>query len=104
MKIVLLVCLLHYLFPNGRSKEAFCFPKGPYQPSDQLKLKFYGYFKQATMGPCSQPRPGFWDVKGRAKWQAWEDCAPLSKEDAMRAYIEEIKKVPMIVQCPLFDY
>src|SRR2546429_243056 len=34
---------------------------GPYQPSNSTKLKFYGLFKQATEGPCSTPKPGFWD-------------------------------------------
>jgi acyl-CoA-binding protein len=30
--------------------------------------KFYGYFKQAKEGECTDPKPGFWDVVKKAKW------------------------------------
>jgi acyl-CoA-binding protein len=46
-------------------------PSGPYQPSDNMMLMFYSYYKQATLGPCHAPRPiGFWDSRGKAKWSA----------------------------------
>lgn len=32
------------------------------------KLKVYGLYKQATMGPCQKPRPSAWDAVGSAKW------------------------------------
>jgi acyl-CoA-binding protein len=35
---------------------------------DKLKLQFYGLYKQATAGMCTAPRPGFWDLAGKAKW------------------------------------
>lgn len=42
---------------------------GPFQPSDDMMLMFYSYYKQATVGPCNIPRPsGFWDSRGRVKW------------------------------------
>lgn len=31
-------------------------------------LKFYSYYKQATVGACNIPRPGFWDAVGKVKW------------------------------------
>lgn len=43
-------------------------PLGPFQPSNDMMLKFYSYYKQATLGPCNIPRPGFWDAVGKAKW------------------------------------
>ena len=30
--------------------------------------QFYALYKQATEGPCGAPKPGFWDVVGKAKW------------------------------------
>ncbi|XP_030879110.1 acyl-CoA-binding protein-like [Leptonychotes weddellii] len=40
-------------------------------------------------------RPGLLDLKGKAKWDAWNHLKGTSKEDAMKAYInkvEELKK------------
>uniref|UniRef100_A0A3Q4GDM2 ACB domain-containing protein n=1 Tax=Neolamprologus brichardi TaxID=32507 RepID=A0A3Q4GDM2_NEOBR len=56
-------------------------------------LKFYSYYKQATVGPCSIPRPGFWDVVGKAKWDAWNSLGEMSKEEAMSSYVDEMKLV-----------
>ena len=39
-------------------------PHACQQPSPQ----FYALYKQAKEGPCSIPKPGFWDVIGKAKW------------------------------------
>ena len=44
---------------------------GPFQPSNEMLLKFYGYFKQATTGPCKTSRPSMFKVVERAKWDAW---------------------------------
>ena len=31
-------------------------------------IQFYGLYKQATEGPNTTPKPGFWDPVSRAKW------------------------------------
>lgn len=36
--------------------------------SNEHLLTMYGFYKQATEGPCSKPRPGIFDRVGRAKW------------------------------------
>lgn len=41
---------------------------GSYCPSYEEMLRFYSYYKQATVGSCAIPRPGFWDPIGRYKW------------------------------------
>ena len=56
-------------------------------------LKFYGYYKQATQGRCNQPKPSFWDVVGKAKWDAWNKCGDMSQRYAMTLYIAELKQV-----------
>lgn len=66
---------------------------GAYQPSKDLLLRFYAYYKQATIGRNDQPRPSFWDVVNRAKWQAWENLGDMPKEKAMQKYVDELKKV-----------
>uniref|UniRef100_A0A8C5X2J9 ACB domain-containing protein n=1 Tax=Malurus cyaneus samueli TaxID=2593467 RepID=A0A8C5X2J9_9PASS len=55
-------------------------------------LRFYSYYKQATAGCCQGPRPGFWDPIGRYKWDAWHSLGGMSKEEAMAAYVAEMKK------------
>jgi len=66
---------------------------GSFQPSNEMKLKFYGHYKQATQGPCSQARPGFWDVVGRAKHDAWASLGSMDREQAMQGYIEALSQI-----------
>ncbi|XP_055784838.1 acyl-CoA-binding domain-containing protein 5A-like isoform X1 [Salvelinus fontinalis] len=68
-------------------------PDGPFQPSNDMMLRFYSYYKQATLGPCSIPRPGFWDPVGKVKWDAWSDLGDMTKEEAMTAYVDEMKLI-----------
>ncbi|XP_007234136.3 acyl-CoA-binding domain-containing protein 4 isoform X1 [Astyanax mexicanus] len=66
---------------------------GSYRPSYEVMLRFYGLYKQAMCGPCSVSRPGFWDPVGRYKWDAWSQLGDMSRENAMSAYVDEMKKV-----------
>ncbi|KAM4718911.1 acyl-CoA-binding domain-containing protein 5A isoform 2-T3 [Anableps anableps] len=68
-------------------------PNGPFQPSNDMMLKFYSYYKQATIGPCNIPRPGFWDVVGKAKWDAWNSLGEMPEEEAMAAYVDQMKLI-----------
>ncbi|XP_037837990.1 acyl-CoA-binding domain-containing protein 5-B-like isoform X6 [Kryptolebias marmoratus] len=68
--------------------------EGPFQPSDDMMLMFYSYYKQATVGPCNIHRPmGFWDTRGKTKWDAWSSLGTMTKEEAMRNYIEHIQLI-----------
>ncbi|XP_037642174.1 acyl-CoA-binding domain-containing protein 5A-like isoform X3 [Sebastes umbrosus] len=68
--------------------------EGPFQPSDDMMLMFYSYYKQATLGPCNIPRPnGFWDTHGKAKWDAWSSLGNMTKEEAMKNYVEDIQLI-----------
>ncbi|KAJ4936957.1 hypothetical protein JOQ06_001541 [Pogonophryne albipinna] len=67
---------------------------GPFQPSDDMLLMFCSYYKQATLGPCDIPRPnGFWDSHGKEKWDAWSSLGNMTKEEAMKNYIEDIQMI-----------
>ncbi|XP_069015813.1 acyl-CoA-binding domain-containing protein 5A [Embiotoca jacksoni] len=68
-------------------------PDGPFQPSNDMMLKFYSYYKQATAGVCNIPRPGFWDAVGKAKWDAWSSLGDMPREEAMAAYVDEMKLI-----------
>lgn len=66
--------------------------EGSIKPSDELKLKFYSYFKQATHGPNDTPKPRFYQIVESYKWDAWKKLGDMSKEDAMMSYIRELKQ------------
>ncbi|XP_043109870.1 acyl-CoA-binding domain-containing protein 4 isoform X2 [Puntigrus tetrazona] len=66
---------------------------GSYRPSYEVMLRFYGLYKQAVCGPCTVSRPGFWDPVGRYKWDAWNQLGDMSRENAMTAYVNEMKKI-----------
>jgi diazepam-binding inhibitor (GABA receptor modulator, acyl-CoA-binding protein) len=63
----------------------------PERPDNQTMLKMYGLYKQATSGDASGTRPGFTDMVGRAKWDAWNEVKGTSAEDAMKQYVSLIK-------------
>ncbi|XP_026172547.1 acyl-CoA-binding domain-containing protein 7 [Mastacembelus armatus] len=63
------------------------------KPSDQELLDLYGLYKQALTGDIHTDRPGLLDMKGKAKWDAWDSRKGMSKDDAMSAYITLAKEV-----------
>ncbi|XP_012230676.1 acyl-CoA-binding domain-containing protein 6-like [Linepithema humile] len=60
--------------------------------SGQL-LAFYGLYKQATVGPCDVPRPNWYQVQAKHKWEAWKNLGDMSRETAMADYIHAIAKI-----------
>ncbi len=62
-------------------------------PGNDVKLKMYALYKQATDGDVSGSRPGFTNPVGRAKYDAWAKCKGMSAEDAEDAYIAEVEKL-----------
>jgi len=67
--------------------------EGNFQPSNELKLEFYGLYKQATEGDVHGKKPGMMDLVGRAKYKAWENVKGLSQEEAMQRYVERLDKL-----------
>nr|ADE10056.1 ACBP superfamily protein [Tremella fuciformis] len=61
---------------------------GPVQPTSDDRLAFYSYYKQAKEGDCNAPAPGMFDFVAKAKYKAWKALEGLSKEDAMKKYVE----------------
>lgn len=56
-------------------------------------LTFYGLYKQATIGACNTPKPGFFNLQAKAKWSAWNDLNDMTKDEAMRKYVDEMNRV-----------
>jgi len=65
----------------------------PKRPSNDMLLKLYSLYKQATEGDVSGERPGGFDFKGAAKFNAWESIKGKSKEDAEKEYIELVNSL-----------
>ncbi|MEM1416332.1 MAG: acyl-CoA-binding protein [Myxococcota bacterium] len=57
------------------------------RPSNEDLLNLYGLYKQATAGDVSGKKPGRLDIKGRAKFEAWERRRGLSAEAARAEYV-----------------
>lgn len=57
-------------------------------PGNEMKLKMYGLFKQATQGQCNTTRPGMLDMVGRFKWDAWNALGSMSQDEAKEKYAE----------------
>lgn len=57
------------------------------RPDNMTLLRLYALYKQASSGDVDGERPGFTDMVGRAKWDAWKALAGAPAEQAMQDYI-----------------
>jgi diazepam-binding inhibitor (GABA receptor modulating acyl-CoA-binding protein) len=58
------------------------------KPDNETLLELYSYYKQATEGDVTGDKPGAFDFKARAKYDAWESRKGMSKEVAMKGYVK----------------
>ena len=58
------------------------------RPDNDTLLEMYSFYKQATDGDVTGDRPGPFDFKARAKYDAWADRKGMSKDVAMKAYVK----------------
>jgi diazepam-binding inhibitor (GABA receptor modulator, acyl-CoA-binding protein) len=63
------------------------------RPDNATLLKIYGLYKQATAGDNAEKKPGFGDMVGRAKWDAWNSFKGTSSDDAKQQYVDLIKSL-----------
>ena len=63
------------------------------RPDNATLLKIYALYKQASTGDNTEKRPGFVDVVGRAKWDAWNGLKGTSTKDAMQQYVDLIESL-----------
>ena len=58
----------------------------PDKPDNMTLLKIYALFKQASTGDVDSARPGFTDMVGRAKFDAWTAIKGKTGDAAMKEY------------------
>ena len=63
------------------------------RPDNATLLRLYGLYKQGRAGDVTTDRPGFADLVGRAKWDAWNALKGQAREQAMQAYIDLIESL-----------
>ena len=63
------------------------------RPDNATLLKIYALYKQASVGDNTDKKPGFSDMVGRAKWEAWNSLKGTSSADAMQQYIDLIESL-----------
>ena len=63
------------------------------RPDNVTLLKIYALYKQASGGDNTEKKPGFSDMVGRAKWEAWNGFKGISNQDAMQQYFDLIESL-----------
>ncbi|KAL3619129.1 Acyl-CoA-binding domain-containing protein 2 [Castilleja foliolosa] len=72
------------------AEKAKTLPEGT---SNENKLILYGLYKQATVGNVNTSRPGMFNMRDRAKWDAWKAVEGKSQDEAMGDYITKVKQL-----------
>jgi len=65
----------------------------PEKPDNMTLLKIYALYKQASVGDVDGKRPGFTDMMGRAKWDAWNELKGKAAGEAQQEYIDLIESL-----------
>ena len=65
----------------------------PEKPDNMTLLKLYALYKQAGEGDVDGKRPGFTDMVGRAKWDAWDKLKGSDSKAAMQDYVDLIESL-----------
>jgi diazepam-binding inhibitor (GABA receptor modulator, acyl-CoA-binding protein) len=67
--------------------------KAAKDPGNDMKLRLYANYKQATEGDVKGDKPGFTDFVNRAKYEAWAKLKGTPPDKAMDAYIKLVERV-----------
>ncbi|KAI9480527.1 MAG: acyl-CoA-binding protein [Benjaminiella poitrasii] len=63
------------------------------KPSQDTLLELYSLYKQATEGDVQGEKPGMFDFKSRAKWEAWNKLKGTSQTEAEQKYIALVESL-----------
>jgi acyl-CoA-binding protein len=63
------------------------------RPSNDQLLELYALYKQASEGDVKGSRPGFLDLTGRAKYDAWAAKKGTPADKAMQAYVAVVERL-----------
>ncbi|OAD80983.1 hypothetical protein PHYBLDRAFT_104584 [Phycomyces blakesleeanus NRRL 1555(-)] len=63
------------------------------QPTKEEKLELYALYKQVSHGNVNTPRPGMFDLVGKAKWDAWKNQESMAAIEAKYRYVDLLLRV-----------
>jgi acyl-CoA-binding protein len=63
------------------------------RPDNGTLLKLYALYKQGSEGDVAGDKPGFSDMVGRAKWDAWNKLKGTDTDAAKQQYIDLISEL-----------
>ena len=63
------------------------------RPDNETLLQLYALYKQASEGDVTGERPGGFDFKAIAKYDAWADTKGKTKDEAMKAYVTLVEQL-----------
>ena len=75
------------------SKAALFLQGSSAKTDNATKLRFYGLYKQATQGPCTSSAPSRLKVVAFHKHKAHLALGKIDKEEAMKVFLEEVRKL-----------
>lgn len=65
----------------------------PERPGNLTLLRLYALFKQATEGDVQGDKPGFTDIVGKYKYEAWAALQGTAQKTAMQQYVELVESL-----------
>tara|TARA_B100000963_G_scaffold149717_1_gene130495 strand:+ start:377 stop:628 length:252 start_codon:yes stop_codon:yes gene_type:complete len=65
----------------------------PEKPANDILLKIYSLYKQATQGDVSGERPNGFDFVNLAKYNAWESVKGKTTKESKQEYIDLINSL-----------
>ena len=65
----------------------------PEKPSNDILLRIYSLYKQATQGDVSGEKPSGFDFVNLAKYNAWESLKGKTSEESMQEYVDLINSL-----------
>ena len=63
------------------------------RPDNDTMLRLYALYKQGSEGDVKGAKPGFFEFVGTAKYEAWEKLQGTDSEQAMKKYVDLVKKL-----------
>ncbi|XP_068662126.1 acyl-CoA-binding domain-containing protein 4-like [Aristolochia californica] len=79
--------------------------------NNDVALLLYGLYQQATVGPCTVPKPRAWNPVEHSKWTSWHGLGNMASAEAMRLFVKILEeedpawysRVPEFVVEPVVD-
>jgi len=63
------------------------------KPDNEILLRLYSLYKQATEGDIHADVPGMFDFVAKAKYDAWTKLKGVTANDAMQQYVDLVDEL-----------